>query len=102
MSRWCFGLTLAAGLLLTGSAALSADGPGKIYLHKDWQLQSSCEVKASAKEISAPGLDTNGWHLSDMPSTVVGALVADKTHPDPLDGTNLQSFPRIHYSTPTF
>ncbi len=102
MSRWCFGLTLAAGLLLTGSAALSADGPGKIYLHKDWQLQSSCEVKASGKEISAPGFDAKGWHRSDMPSTVVGALVTDKTYPDPDYGTNLKSFPGMNYSTQTF
>jgi exo-1,4-beta-D-glucosaminidase len=102
MSRWCFGLTVAAGLLLTGSAALSADGPGKIYLHKDWQLQSSCEVKASGKEISAPGFDAKGWHHSDMPSTVVGALVADKTYPDPDYGTNLKSFPGMNYSSQTF
>jgi exo-1,4-beta-D-glucosaminidase len=89
----CFALMLGASLLLTAGAAVGADQPGKIYLHKDWQIQSSCEVKASGAEISAPGFDAKGWHHSDIPSTVVGALVTDKTYPDPDYGTNLRSFP---------
>jgi exo-1,4-beta-D-glucosaminidase len=93
MSRRCFALTLAVGLLLAGRAAVGADEPSKTYLHKDWQIQSSCEAKASGAEISAVGFDAKGWHHSDIPSTVVGALVTDKTYPDPDYGTNLRSFP---------
>jgi len=91
--RRCFALTLAAGLLLTGRAAFGADEPSKMFLHKDWQIQSSCEAKANGGEISAPGFDAKGWHHADIPSTVVGALVTDKTYPDPDYGTNLRSFP---------
>src|SRR6267378_1573353 len=90
--RW-FALTLATGLLLTGRATLGVDEPSKIFLHKDWQIQSSCEAKASGAEISAPGFDAKGWHHADIPATVVGALVTDKTYPDPDYGTNLRSFP---------
>ena len=93
MSRRCFALALAASFLFTARAAVGADEPAKIYLHKDWQIQSSCEVKASGKEISAPGFDVKGWHHAEIPSTVVGALVTDKTYPDPNYGTNLRSFP---------
>src|SRR6266404_2769420 len=75
--RGCFVLTLAAGLLLSGRAAFSADEPSKIFLHKDWQH-------------------------TDVPSTVVGALVADKTYPDPNYGTNLKSVPGMDYSSKTF
>src|SRR5712692_3577531 len=89
----CFSLTLAAGLLLNGRAAFGADEPSKMFLHKDWQIQSSCEAKANGGEISAPGFDAKGWHHADIPSTVVGALVTDKTYPDPDYGTNLRSFP---------
>ena len=95
-------LTLVVGSFLTGSAAFGADEPSKIFLHKDWQIQSSCEVKAGGAEIAAPGFDTTGWHRSDIPSTVVGALVADKTYPDPNFGTNLKSFPGMNYSSKTF
>src|SRR6266478_1323680 len=90
--RW-FVLSLFAGLLLTGRTAVGADEPSKIFLHKDWQIQSSCEAKASGAEISAPGFEAKGWHHADIPATVVGALVTDKTYPDPDYGTNLRSLP---------
>src|SRR6266852_3341649 len=91
--RRCFALAQAAGLLLTGRAAFGADEPSKIFLHKDWQIQSSCEAKANGAEISTTGFDAKGWHHSDIPSTVVGALVTDETYPDPDYGTNLRTFP---------
>jgi exo-1,4-beta-D-glucosaminidase len=102
MSRGWLALTLAAGISISGRAASSADESSRIYLHKDWQIQSSCEVKASGAEISAPGFDAKGWHRSDIPSTVVGALVTDKTYPDPNYGTNLKSFPGMRYSSKSF
>src|SRR3981081_109305 len=82
--------------------ALGAEAPARIYLHKDWQIQSSCQAKASGAEISAAGFKAEGWHHSDIPSTVVGALVADKTYPDPNYGTNFTSFPGMHYSSKSF
>jgi exo-1,4-beta-D-glucosaminidase len=100
--RRCFVLALAAGLLLTGHAAFSADEQSKLFLHKDWQIQSSCEAKASGAEISASGFDAKGWHHTDVPSTVVGALVTDRTYADPNYGTNLKSFPGMDYSSKTF
>src|SRR5258707_4572866 len=72
--------------------------PARIYLHKNWQIQSSCEVKATGERISSVGFDAKGWHKADMPATVVGALVTDKTYPDPNYGTNLKSFPGMNYS----
>src|ERR1700686_847670 len=102
MSRGWLALTSAAAILLTGRAAFSADEPSRIYLHKDWQIQSSCEAKAGGAEISVAGFDAKGWHNSDIPSTVVGALVTDKTYPDPNYGTNLKSFPGMDYSSKSF
>ena len=72
--------------------------PARIYLHKNWQIQSSCEVTATGEQISSAGFDAKGWHKADIPATVVGALVTDKTYPDPNYGTNLQSFPGMNYS----
>jgi exo-1,4-beta-D-glucosaminidase len=81
------------GLVLYGLAAAQANAQDKLLLRKNWQLQSSCEVKASAAQISSAGFDASAWHHTDVPSTVVGALVSDKTYPDPNYGTNLLSFP---------
>src|SRR5258707_2245649 len=80
-------------------AAAAEDGPtNRVYLHKNWQIQSSCEVKAAGEQISLPGFDATGWHKADIPATVAGALVADKTYPDPNYATNLDSFPGMSHS----
>src|SRR5438445_13614371 len=47
--------------------------PARTYLHKNWQIQSSCEVKATGEQISSAGFDTKGWHQADVPATVMGA-----------------------------
>jgi exo-1,4-beta-D-glucosaminidase len=72
--------------------------PVRTYLHKAWQIQSSCEVTATGEQISSAGFDAKTWHKADIPATVVGALVTDKTYPDPNYGTNLKSFPGMNYS----
>jgi len=72
--------------------------PARNYLHKNWQIQSSCEVTATGEQISSAGFDAKAWHKADIPATVVGALVTDKTYPDPNYGTNLKSFPGMNYS----
>ena len=89
------GLVLAAFFLILPSA-VAGDSPGshpeRLYLHKGWQLESSCEIKAPGARIAAAGFDASTWHHTDIPSTVVAALVADKTYPDPFYATNLRSF----------
>ena len=80
-------------------AAAGAADPlsSRALLHGPWALQSSCAVKATGAEISAGGFDTQGWHRTEVPSTVVAALVADKTYADPYFGMNLRSFPGMNY-----
>jgi exo-1,4-beta-D-glucosaminidase len=78
------------------------EGSGKMFLHKNWQLQSSCEVKARGEQISTAGFDANKWHKTDIPSTVVGALVNDKTYPDPTVAKNFKSLPGMNYSDKSF
>jgi exo-1,4-beta-D-glucosaminidase len=93
-------------LLVIAVSTLFAETPakqsGKLYLHGNWQLQSSCEVKAAGEQISAVGFDAKGWHRTDIPATVVGALVTDKSYPDPNYGTNLKSLPGMDFSSKTF
>jgi len=74
-----------------------ATADSKLVLHTGWELQSSCTVNSTGDKISTAGFDTNGWHKTDVPSTVVAALVADKTYPDPDYGENLRSIPGTTY-----
>src|SRR5690242_19635617 len=96
-SAWMFGVALL--LAVPGvAAAATEEVPARNYLHKNWQIQSSCEAKAAGEQISLAGFDAKDWHKSDIPATVVGALVTDKTYPDPNYGMNLKSLPGMNYS----
>jgi exo-1,4-beta-D-glucosaminidase len=98
--RISFSLTFAIAVFFAVPRfAIAFDGPtNRTYLDKNWQLQSSCEVKATGDQVSMAGFDTAGWHKADIPATVVGALVTDKTYPDPDYATNLDSFPGMSHS----
>src|SRR6266849_8224947 len=70
----------------------------RTYLHKNWQIQSSCDAKAAGEQISLAGFDAAAWHKAEIPATVVGALVTDKTYPAPDYATNLDSSPGMSHS----
>jgi exo-1,4-beta-D-glucosaminidase len=67
----------------------------RMPLHGTWQMQSSCVDKSSAEVVSTAGFPATNWHPAEVPGTVVAALVADKTLPDPDFGMNLKSFPGV-------
>jgi len=99
------GFVMGLGWILAGSVVATCAAENRserTYLHKNWQIQSSCDAKAAGEQISSVGFDAKGWHKSEIPATVVGALVTDKTYPDPNYGTNLKSFPGMDYSAKTF
>ena len=85
-------------LLSKPCLAQSSNRPnGETFLHADWMLQSSCRASASGAQISKAGFQPNGWHATTVPSTVLAALVADKTYPDPYFGMNLRKIPGTTY-----
>ena len=101
-STWSRRCALVLSILLVGLARASAqvapDPESRVYLHGEWRIQSSCVAKATGEQISALGFDASGWHAAKVPTTVVGALVGDKTYPDPFYATNLHSFPGMYPS----
>jgi exo-1,4-beta-D-glucosaminidase len=80
----------------TTAAATQAAEP-KLMLHDGWELQTSAKVEAKGEVISTAAYAAKGWHTATIPSTVVAALVKDKTLPDPFPGMNLRSFPGMNY-----
>lgn len=110
-SRWWRAILVVSLLLVNLGAALdlhaqdgtkSAAQQGKIILHHGWEVQSSCVAKEAGEKISEAGFDAGSWHKADIPATVVGVLVTDKTYPDPNYGVNLKSFPGMDYSDKSF
>ncbi|HEV2420566.1 MAG TPA: hypothetical protein VGS59_02555 [Candidatus Acidoferrales bacterium] len=93
---WC----VAAISLLLGPPCLMAQSTGTnghLPLRTGWQLQSSCSMQAAGRQISTPGFSAAGWHAAAVPSTVLAALVADGTYPDPDFGMNLRKIPGTTY-----
>lgn len=110
MSSSCHGFVVLFALSAMAAAApqkatTASSAPptsSRISLHDGWSLQSSCKISATGEQISAPGFNAQGWHKATVPTTVVAALVADKTFPDPYYGMNLKSFPGMDYSSKEF
>ena len=73
----------------------------RLELRDGWAIQSSAQVTAEGEAVSRPGFATPGWHRASVPTTVVSALVADGTYPDPYYGTNLRKLPGVSYKVGT-
>jgi exo-1,4-beta-D-glucosaminidase len=68
-----------------------------IALHEGWSLQTSAKVNAKGEVLSTPRFTPKGWYDVTVPTTVVAALVKNKTLPDPFFGMNLRQFPGVSY-----
>jgi exo-1,4-beta-D-glucosaminidase len=93
-------MALLAVLVFPLPPVAHADSPResqRVFLHSGWTLQSSCKFSAAGEQISTVGFNTDGWHVASVPTTVVAALVADKTYPDPYYGKNLRDIPGTTY-----
>ena len=73
----------------------------ELSLRENWLLQSSCKLNATGEQVSSASFNPEGWHRTQVPSTIVAALVADKTYPDPYFGMNLRGIPGTTYPIAT-
>ena len=89
-------LAVALSLLLVSSMTLLAQ-EADLPLSGGWSLQTSAKVEAKGDVISTPAFAPTGWHAATVPTTVVAALVKDKTFADPLFGMNLRDYPGMNY-----
>ncbi|MGH9711386.1 MAG: beta-mannosidase, partial [Candidatus Acidiferrales bacterium] len=94
----CVAAIVFGALMPSLARAQSMSVPhAKLSLPTGWQLQSSCQINAIGAQISTLDFLTADWHLTSVPSTVVAALVADGTYPDPNFGMNLRKIPGTTY-----
>jgi len=83
--------------ILPGSPGAEA-AEVRLELREGWAIQSSAKVTAGGEAVSRPGFAAAGWHRATVPTTVVSALVADGTFPDPYYGMNLRKIPGTTYA----
>jgi exo-1,4-beta-D-glucosaminidase len=96
---------VAGGIILLLSLGALADNPSqrrmpqaaKLFLRKDWSIQSSAQVKEEGDAISSDSFQPKNWYPATVPSTIVGNLVEDKVYPDPLVDKNLRLMPGCSY-----
>src|SRR5580693_6473292 len=92
---------LGSHLLAANPAASNSSDQGtsteKLVLRDHWTLESSAKVEAMGEIVSTAAFVPKGWHNATVPTTVVAALVQDKTLPDPFFATNLRQFPGVTY-----
>jgi exo-1,4-beta-D-glucosaminidase len=93
-SFWSSALFLLMGQ--APAAAAFASGSRQV-LQDGWRLESSCKITETGERISAPEFRPQGWHPASVPTTVLAALVADQTFPDPYFGMNLRQIPGTDY-----
>jgi exo-1,4-beta-D-glucosaminidase len=97
-----FVMSILGPYLLAANPA-DANSPGtstpaeKLILRDHWNLQSSAKFKDKGEIISTLAFVPEGWHNATVPTTVVAALVEDKTLPDPFFAMNLRQFPGVTY-----
>jgi len=88
---------LLAPSLLAQNISHTHSAEAKLPLREGWFLQTSAKVEAKGEVISTLQFVPKGWHTATVPTTVVAALVKDKTFPDPLFGMNLRDYPGMNY-----
>ena len=95
------GLTLAFKNALTqagekNQSKLAGQLAGEIPLKKNWYLQSSFIARQSGEKISSPDFKPRGWVKTEVPTTVLAALVRQGIYPEPTCGLNNMRIPDAH------
>ena len=72
----------------------------KTCLRENWKIQSSAKITHSGLELSSSKNLSENWISSNVPSTVLGALVNEGIYSDPYFGENLKSIPPEKFNVP--
>ncbi len=67
-----------------------------LIMPRDWYLQSSFLVKEKGEKISSSEFRPKGWFKTQLPTTVLAALVRHGVYPEPTVGLNNMKIPDAH------
>jgi hypothetical protein len=84
---------IGGALLAKPEAVASAERPADVKLKEGWLLQSSTLVPEGGETVSRPGFQPAGWYKTQVPCTVLSALVKNGVYPDPRVGLNSYRIP---------
>ncbi|NIM92075.1 MAG: hypothetical protein GTO17_14140 [Candidatus Aminicenantes bacterium] len=80
-------------IFMLGSIAIAFTSEKKIFLKENWVLKSSYHVKDDGQAISSSKFKPQNWHRTNVPTTVLTALVKNRVYPDPYVGMNNMKIP---------
>jgi beta-galactosidase/beta-glucuronidase len=80
-------------ILLVCSVSEASVDDQKIFLRKNWLLQSSYMVKEDANKVSSVEFQPQDWYPTKVPTTILRALVQNNVYPDPYIGLNNMRIP---------
>jgi exo-1,4-beta-D-glucosaminidase len=83
--------------ILAGAAVPVFAQENRVMLDRGWQIQSSAQIEADGAALSRTDFDSRKWHAATVPTTVLGALVAEGQFKNPYAGMNLRSIPGTTY-----
>ncbi|WP_339705213.1 glycoside hydrolase family 2 TIM barrel-domain containing protein [uncultured Kriegella sp.] len=72
----------------------------KIELRENWKIQSSEQVSETGKMLSKEYSLAEDWQPAQVPSTILGTLVANQVYKDPYFGENLKHIPTEPFEVP--
>jgi exo-1,4-beta-D-glucosaminidase len=91
---------IASAAVLTGCAVPAELPDTARELAAGWWLRAAADCEDGGEEVSSTGYDTAGWIGTEVPSTVMAALVANGHYPDLYVGTNLEKVPKEQFQAP--
>ncbi len=71
-----------------------------INMDKDWTIFSSTDTEMNGAEISSSSFNTDNGYKTDVPSTVLAALVRNEVYKDIFLGDNFDKIPKEQFKVP--
>lgn len=69
-----------------------------IDMSRDWHIRSSTAVEGGGEIVSGEDIPLDTWYKTNVPATVMTALIENDVYKDPLTGTNLKSIPASQFN----
>ena len=74
--------------------------PESISMNSDWIVFSSEKTTADGNIVSKPGFIVNNSYQTNIPETILAALVENGVYKDPYFGSNLSKIPAEQFQHP--